>query len=369
MRDTVICTVGTSLIGNFAEGDSERVAGFLRDRNEKAIALELLNIGPDDRLCGAEINSMNGIVRKGIVEKRRLIKLLVSDTGDGRFIGGILKHYFKSGKNPIGFDEVEIAVVEGLTDQDVKRFKNEGLRNLVKCIGEMTKSFGADRILINATGGYKAQISFAGMIGQALGIPVCYLFERFSEVITLPAQPVSLDLTFWLDNVDTFFELEKGLEGEDLVEGRDERFKVLVEHVEDKGCIYQALSATGQLLHESFKNFFNQRKRSLLPVDSHVPPAMKAMRLEDKNSGKHKGLENYLSRINEIPYVQGVYTHYYNPELKRTNMFRKSSKGIQGQVEGWFSNSGALTKFDIMTTAETEQQLMAVIADLNSRFD
>ena len=55
-------------------------------------------------------------------------------------------------------------------------------------------------IAINATGGYKAQISFAGMIGQALGIPVYYLFEKFSKVIKLPPQPVALDLSLWLEN-------------------------------------------------------------------------------------------------------------------------------------------------------------------------
>ncbi|MEA2059529.1 MAG: hypothetical protein U9P10_03190 [Thermodesulfobacteriota bacterium] len=70
----------------------------------------------------------------------------------------------------------------------------------MRIIGEIVRAYGSEQILINATGGYKAQISFAGMIGQALDIPVCYMFERFAEVIELPPQPVSLDLGFWIEN-------------------------------------------------------------------------------------------------------------------------------------------------------------------------
>jgi hypothetical protein len=69
-----------------------------------------------------------------------------------------------------------------------------------------------------------------------------------------------------------------------------------------------------------------------------------------------------------MPYVKEIYTHYYNPDLSKSNLFRKSSKGIFGQIEGRFSNAGALTKFDILTTANTSGEEIACLADLNDHF-
>jgi CRISPR/Cas system-associated protein Csm6 len=99
---------------------------------------------------------------------------------------------------------VQTEVIQGLSDASPHVFRTEGLRNLVRSIAGVVRRHGAQVTLINATGGYKAQISFAGMIGQTLEIPVCYLFEGFSDVITLPPQPIALDLRFWLNNAYPF---------------------------------------------------------------------------------------------------------------------------------------------------------------------
>ena len=138
--------------------------------------------------------------------------------------------------------------------------------------------------MINATGGYKAQISFAGMIGQALEIPVCYLFESFSEVITLPPQPVSLDLSFWLENATLFFDLAKydAADNPGLV---DERFSSLADEIEVDGKKFVGLSATGELFHEMFKNRFLQQRENLLPPDSGIDPEKKTIKYEDQNKG------------------------------------------------------------------------------------
>ena len=55
-----------------------------------------------------------------------------------------------------------------------------------------------EQVLLNATGGYKAQISFAGIIGQVFGISVFYQFEDFPRAIKLPPLPVAFDLNDWL---------------------------------------------------------------------------------------------------------------------------------------------------------------------------
>jgi putative CRISPR-associated protein (TIGR02619 family) len=228
MREILICTVGTSLINNISRESDSTLYKYLKDQNPKGLSLELGKIPPDNHICGAEINSIHSIIHSGYLNRQTSLKLLVSDTDEGRFTGDILSFYYKNNKNPDKFNNADFKVVEGLSDVDVVRFKNHGLRNLVRLIGRVVKTYDSQRILINATGGYKAQISFAGMIGQALEIPVCYMFEKFSEVIQLPPQPISLDLSFWLENVDTFFELDDGITLKEELERDEPRFSVLI---------------------------------------------------------------------------------------------------------------------------------------------
>ena len=368
MRNILISTVGTSLIGNISYSNDSNLKRLLETKNAKGLAVELCRISPDERLCGAEINSINSIVEKGYLAKRNVLKLLTSDTENGRFIGELLSHYFKNSKNKNRFENVDYEMVEGLTDEDVKSFKNVGLKNLVRLICKTVQHYGSDSILINATGGYKAQISFAGMIGQALEIPVCYMFEKFADVIELPPQPVSFDLSLWLDNAEIFYDLDVGIETDNMLDLPDKRYDSLVEHIQEGKKHLYALSPTGLLFHESFRYRFKQQVSELLPKPSTIPIEKKKIRYEDNNTGKHSGLENYLNKIRAVSYVDTVYTHYYNPDLTKPNRFRKSSKGIENQLEGWFSNAGALTKFDVKTTAETPQELQACIVDLNERF-
>lgn len=369
MRDILVCTVGTSLIGNIIRSNDLDLKKCYEENNSQGIAVELCRHAPDDRLCGAEINSINSIIEKCHLTSRGALKLLVSDTDEGQFIGRVLCQYYKSSKNKSRFEVADFEVIEGLNDVDVNRFRNEGLRNLVRHISKTVKQYSSERILINATGGYKAQISFAGMIGQALEIPVCYLFEKFSEVIQLPPQPVSLDLSFWLEYVDLFFQLDSSFEADEIFELPDERFQSLIENIEVNGQYLYSLSPIGQLFHESLQYRFNQQRSILLPASSSIPVKKRKIRYEDSNKGKHKGLEQYLEKVKPVSYLKEIYTHYYNPDLTKPNTFRKSAKGLPGQVEGWFSNNGSLTKFDIITTAKTPQALQACIVDLNERFD
>jgi len=59
--------------------------------------------------------------------------------------------------------------VEGLKPE-TREFRSKGLGNLVRIIAQYKHDNQNAEILINATGGYKAQIS----IGQGLDIPVFY---------------------------------------------------------------------------------------------------------------------------------------------------------------------------------------------------
>jgi putative CRISPR-associated protein (TIGR02619 family) len=363
MRNVMICTVGTSLKGNLMGAAGTSFPGLLNQSNVQGLVIELSKTDPAERTAGAEINSITSILKKEMLGSRDCLYLLVSDTEDGAFIGDILKAYYLRRQNPYFFEKVEVLKIKGLTDQSVHQFQTVGLRNLVKTIAEIVRRHGSMAVLINATGGYKAQISFAGMIGQALEIPVCYLFEKFSEVIELPPQPVSLDLSFWLDHAALFYELASDEAQSDPCE-KDLRFASLVDDIEVDGEKVIGLSATGQLFHEMFQHRFLQQRDNLLPPDSGIEPEKKKISYEDKNKGRHPGLKAYLEKLREVPYLVQIYTFYYNPDLPLKNYFRASSKGDVSKIEGGYSNGKASTKFDVVTTAKNAGQQNLAIVDL-----
>jgi putative CRISPR-associated protein (TIGR02619 family) len=317
MRNTLICTVGTSLMGNLlrlAPEDPIRLAW--EAKNYQEVALALLQRDPGDRLCGAEINSITSICQEGMLTKYICLIFLVSDTEHGQKIGQILEKYYRHHANPFQFEQVEASrVLTGLNDQSVATFQQDGLKNLVREISIEVRKRSPESIAINATGGYKAQISFAGMIGQAFEIPVYYLFERFAKVIKLPPQPVSLDLSLWLNHYSLFEELEQQQQlpkqevEEDLQDIPIEAMldEVNLELTDGEEVPYVALSAMGQLFHERCRLQFARQETVLLSLVPQVDtsPDKKPIKLSDDHHGKNK-LRQFSEKICRSPYVTGI---------------------------------------------------------------
>lgn len=338
MQNTLICTVGTSLFNNIKYSKEDSFIQDFEAKNWQKLALLLLDKSNSDRICGAEINSITSICNKSLLSKTDKLIFLVSDTEEGKKTGQLLKLYYENQKNLIKFKEVDYRVLEGLRDDDVKAFKQQGLKNLVKEISEEVRKFSAEVIAINATGGYKAQISFAGMIGQALGIPVYYLFEKFSEVIELPPQPVSLDLAFWLENYPIFERLEtegtlekSALDQEELEQLKQEYFASLV----DQEDPYLSLSAMGLLFNERSRLQFAKQETAILnriPQDT-TPATKKNISIRDDH-GKDV-LEDFAKKIVQSPYVKEIVNSLpFNP--KANNPIRRAKEnGIVEFVLTW----------------------------------
>lgn len=87
------------------------------------------------------------------------------------------------------------------------RFKLRGLRALVATLAERIERElrqGVE-VAINATGGFKAEIAYATLVGLLFDVPVYYIHEQFNELIEMPPVPVAWDygvLAKWED----FFE-------------------------------------------------------------------------------------------------------------------------------------------------------------------
>jgi len=373
MRSILICTVGTSLFGNIKnakepEEDIAAIKSALEQKNWNNIALLLLEQENSSRICGAEINSITSIYKKRLlVSKTRLI-FLVSDTEDGKNTGQVLKLYYENRRNDLNFDYVDYRVLTGLRDDNVKTFKQQGLKNLVKEISTEVRKFSSETIAINATGGYKAQISFAGMIGQALEIPVYYLFEKFSEVIELPPQPVALDLALWLNNYVLFEQLESEniVKKSEITESLENEYlsSLLDEEPEGETSLI-TLSAMGALFNERCRLQFAKQETSILSVipQDDTKPEQKNIHLRDDH-GKDV-LQRFSEKIRRSPYVKKIINSLpFNP--KQINpILGTTSDGVIDFVLTWTDPGFGLC---IQTTGRNKAETNTIALHLVKEF-
>jgi|SRR5581483_11095233 len=205
-RPILLCTVGTSLFDSnlkrlrqaLAEpdappGDRARVTAAIRPtvealadaydtRDWDAVAGRMRDLPADHRFCGAEANSVAGLVAGGYAPPDAGVFLFHSDTDDGRHIAGVLARYFRAR----GHAPAEAVAIPDLQDADPERFRTHGLRNLAELLAAKVREHGPVACAINATGGYKAQVMVAAQVALALGVPLHYLHERFGTVIEIP---------------------------------------------------------------------------------------------------------------------------------------------------------------------------------------
>jgi putative CRISPR-associated protein (TIGR02619 family) len=314
-RNTLICTVGTSLFDSNLKNLSDKPDAPVNwrelkdafDRTDwKQTAAELLKISPSARVCGAEINTVEEIRKKNWLALENLI-FLVSDTPAGRNTGKVLSLYFKK-RTDLNLHTIEFKPVDELQDERPKDFRTHGLRNLVREMGAYIQRFGgADNVAIDATGGYKAQIAIAVLIGQAINIPVYYKHEKFNEIIDFPPMPVSLDYEVLAQNAALLTDFERGKQfsGSELGE-LDRKLRVmLTEIIVDGESLYE-LGPIGQIYLTGFR-LRNPKPVKLTPADTknRKPPTFR----DDHYPIGFKDFVNkvwadntWITTINSLPY-------------------------------------------------------------------
>lgn len=310
---------------------------------------------PDLRLMGAEINSIEAMIRKGFLpEDRARLILLISDTKDGESIGRILYRYFVDTACPIRFDKCIVETVKGLQDEKPLIFQKDGLTNLIRLLGEHYRKWGGF-IAINATGGYKAQIALAVAFGQATGSTVYYKHERFDQIIRFPQIPFTLDLSLvqrhlksWADMAEPgksfdSDEMEKFLGGD---EDFSEIMYPLMERIEENGLCLLSLSALGMVYWEAY--------RSLNP-DLTLEPGAVA-----KRNGCHFRDDHYPVGFKE--YVKRFYDAFpkfvaacHSIPYDRQPSIRKRFHARNGKIIGEYQDrNGFGARFGVMTSADNE---------------
>ena len=350
---TVICTVGTSLFRpNLAglraddpEPNRQALARAYAAGDWEAVAAGLGTHGPTDRLCGAEINSLASLVAKGYSAADANLVFCHSDTADGQAIGRILEVYFRRA----GHSSVQVRTITDLQDRDARLFRTRGLRNLAREVCKVIRDYGAASCAINATGGYKAQIAIAVLMGQALGVPVYYKHELFDEIISFPPMPVAFDFEAWMRLSGLLLVLQADLQPADLVEDYPddaETLESLVDRETVDGVDYLELSPTGQIFHETFRERFRTTRDQVLPPA--VPTGQKKPPHFEDSGHMHavRGLKAFLEAVTAgVSQVVRCTTSWSHPDLPRPARFWVGAEGVEGQ----FSDGKALVKFRVET--------------------
>lgn len=247
MKTVTITTVGTSCIIN-TRNRYPHLFPLLENGDYQAMANELLEMKDGQlRKVSAEVNSIMTMMESGIIKGERLF-LILSDTLNGQRAGALLKEVFTAAETLISFKYVETVCIDGLNDEDFEVFRHTGLKNLVSRMCSIILGY-QDDVVINNTGGYKAEIAYAGMIGQLFGIPVYYQHEKFGSMIELPPLPVSFDFTVLERHSKLFCNLvDNGEIRADNIDGfSDPVLRYLVDTVTRNDEEWISLNAAGHL--------------------------------------------------------------------------------------------------------------------------
>ncbi len=374
MRNTLICTVGTSLFrGNLDRLNEEthnkpenwkEIIRFYKEKNFSQLAKELLKIAPTSRLVGAEINTIEEARKKKWLKIENLI-FLVSDTDIGRETGKLLKYYFENRKDIHLKNEVEICEIEKLQDPKPNEFKTKGLRNLVKEIGKYIDKYGIENCAIDATGGYKAQIAVAVLIGQALNIPIYYKHEYFNEIIDFPPLPVAMNYDLLGENADLFVKLSRNdIQSKDEIE-ISETLKVFIDEIDEDNEKLYALNALGEIYYTSFRMRFKEHKElKLCDNIERKPPTF-------RDDHYPKGFTDFVNKVwDENKWIKTCWSLDYSGQKGIKGVgFKRTQKNDDFILIGTYQdkdNFGA--KFQIVLCDEAVDLINQAAIILNEKY-
>ncbi len=238
---TILTTVGTSLLLN-ARRDLQ-----VSEPSEQQL-INYLHHTDAVRAC-AETNSLSRILQ----EADRLV-FLYSQTAEGRQCAESLARYYRRA----GY-EARLIEVPDLTYTE-SHFKMRGLRSLVATLIEQIRRERAQArsVFVNATGGFKAEIAYATLVGLLFDVPVYYIHEAFRDIIEMPPTPISWDYSLLADFEDFFAwistDLRPTAEVDQRLRGLPGELRLLL--TEEEG--FTLLSPAGEAFYEAYRDRLRQ---------------------------------------------------------------------------------------------------------------
>lgn len=193
MPFTIICSVGTSAAKGICSGPD--LVEWVEQQGGVKTATDILfdkikDVRPEgDALQNRLSAEVHSLVRIGVSSADRVL-LLCSETPDGETCARVVKRYLER-HFPGVLCEVEKIV--GLQVHDAERFRQKGVVNFVdKCLNAVN-NFTSEYTILNPTGGFKALVPYAVLVGMLKRVPCKYIFEQSPVLLTLPPLPIAID--------------------------------------------------------------------------------------------------------------------------------------------------------------------------------
>lgn len=193
MPRTFVCSVGTSAAKGV--GLPGKLAEWVRGHPTPAAAARILfdkvkDIKPEGENLHKELSAeIHSLTRMGVGDRDRVV-LLCSETPDGDACGHAVRLYLEAHHPGI---VCEVRTVAGLQVFDAMRFRTEGVVNFVRRCLEEVRNYGSEYVVLNPTGGFKALVPYAVLVGMLKRVTCQYIFEQSTSVLTLPPLPVAID--------------------------------------------------------------------------------------------------------------------------------------------------------------------------------
>ncbi len=232
----IISTVGTSLISNRSkeQSGSTRLEELLMHITVKG-----------EVKASAETNALSRLISEG-----DQLLFLCSDTPDGNLSSEALTQFYQKKGFKSSFKVIR--ELNYLHDD----FMSRGLKSLVNILIDeiqISRRKGLEPI-ISATGGFKAEIAYATLVGLVFHVPVYYIHEVFQDIICMPPAPIDWDLTLLAENEEFFQWINQEFRRTEKVnrrlKGLPDRIQLLLEEDADG---YTTLSAAGRVYYAAYE--------------------------------------------------------------------------------------------------------------------
>ena len=285
------------------------------------------------------------------------VVLLYTKTPNGELCTREVSRYLKSKKwSNVRLRELPL-------EENEAQFERRGLRELVNIlIEEITKAQRENReVIINATGGFKAEIAYTTIVGMIFQVPVKYIYQFFEEPVTFPTLPVSWNVDILLEYEDFFewideeprkvFEVEQRLRAIPELE-RNQVQQLLLPADENDEVM---LSAAGDIL---WKRVAQQRELAELVEDappSEVPIADKiASSLKEVKHHFPKGTREFANKVAQLEAVEEIIGgHFENTTRKRVKQVYDD-----GSIRLLWADNEKAVNITIRTTARGQVETL-----------
>lgn len=347
---TILTTTGTSLLG--------QAVRLLGKNNSEITESDLAHVFEQksmEQAC-AETNSLSKIA-----DRKDKIVLLHTHTAEGKLCAkAVANKLAKEDWNNVELQQIELV-------DDEAQFERKGLRELVNTLIEQINKAQREKqeVIINATGGYKAQIAYTTMVGTIFQVPIKYIHQNFARPITFPALPVT-----W--NTDLLLQHQNFFNWVDSEPRQNEEVQQRIGYLPDKEAIsslllppdeegYVFLSAAGEVLWGKFR----QEKESAKLVED--PPASEIDNPIDKVHSSLQGVKHhypkdslkFAEKVAQIPAVESVIGGRFEHTVAKKIKF----VGEDGIIKLLWADNDKAANIIVHTTAKGKAQTQK-IADL-----